>query len=182
MEMLSFATLAALTLASALFVVRTANLVHATLALGASLVATAALFALLGASLLAGVQLLLYVGGVMTLALFGLMLTRRHESLAVPAESQNTGRAAAASLALFGAVAWAIFETPGLDTPPRDFPGGTRAVGHALVSTDLLAFELLSVLLLAAIVGAIVLARRRDPSAPMQAGPPKRAATAGVER
>lgn len=166
-EDVAFATAAACALASALFVVRSANLVHAALWLGVTLLSTAALYATLGASFLAGVQVLLYVGGVITLMLFGVMITRKHDTIVVRAESHGQRRGAVAAAALFGVVADAIRRTDGLDAPPGSNaapPGATEALGRSLIGEYVLAFEVLSLLLLVAIIGAIVIARRRDPA------------------
>ena len=165
MESLGFALFAGAALVSALFVVRSSNLVHAVLWLAASLLATAALYAMLGASFLAGVQALVYVGGVVTLMIFGVMITRKHEGLAAPAESARSGAGIAVAGLLFGAVVAAIRATPGLDAPDQTLvQRATPAdLGRALVVDHVLAFEALSLLLLVAIIGAIVIARRRDP-------------------
>ncbi len=169
MEASLFGLLAALALVPAYLAVRGSNLVHATLWLGASLLATAGIYAALGASFLAAAQALVYVGGVVTLMIFGVMMTRRHEGLVAPAESRKPGRAAAVSVALFAAVAQAIRATDGLDAPlPAPNRDGAGALGRALVVDHVLAFEALSLLLLAAIVGAIVIARRRDPGPPAE--------------
>jgi NADH-quinone oxidoreductase subunit J len=173
-DAIGFGVSAACALASAVFVVRSTNLVHAALWLGVTLLATAAVYALLGASFLAGVQVLLYVGGIITLMLFGVMITRKHESVVVPAEAQSQGRAAVVALALFGVLASAIRSTEGLDAPlqaGRAPSGATEALGRALLGEYLLAFEVVSLLLLVAIIGAIVIARRRDPAPPVAAEP-----------
>jgi NADH:ubiquinone oxidoreductase subunit 6 (subunit J) len=161
-----FGIAAACALASALFVVQSDNLVHAALWLGVTLLSTAGVYAILGASLLAGVQVLLYVGGVVTLVLFGVMITRKHEGIVVRAESRNRVRGGAAAVALFAVVAAAIRRTEGLDAPPRrvvELTGSTEALGRSLLGEYVLAFEVLSLLLLVSIIGAIVIARRRDP-------------------
>ncbi len=163
METAFFAFIAAAMLVPGYFAVRNANLIHAALWLGASLLATAGMYAMLGASFLAGVQVLVYVGGIVTLMLFGVMMTRTHEGLVAPAESQNTARAAAVAVTLFAVIAQAINRTDGLDTPLTSPDRNDVAeLGRALVVDHVLAFEALSVLLLAAIVGAVVLARRRE--------------------
>ena len=157
---------AACAVLSAIFVVRSADLIRAVLWLGITLIATAALYAMLGASFLAGVQLLLYVGGVMTLMVFGVMITRRHEGIAtVTADTVEPVRGAIVAATLFGAVASAIVKTEGLDvTPAQPPPLVTLAdLGRAILYEHVLAFEVLSLLLLAAIIGAVVIARRRDP-------------------
>ncbi|MFO0555643.1 MAG: NADH-quinone oxidoreductase subunit J [Polyangiaceae bacterium] len=161
MSLVGFGIIAACVLLAALFVVRSQNLVHATLWLGLTLVGTAALYAMLGASFLAGVQVLLYVGGVMTLMLFGVMLTRRHDGLVVQAERMPPLRGAVVAAGFFGVLAAAIAksELPSTSAPS---PVETAAVGAALFRDHVLAFEVLSVLLLAAIIGAVAIARRRD--------------------
>ncbi len=160
---IGFAVLASCALVSAYFVARSEDLVHAVLWLAASLLVTAAIYAMLGASVLAGVQALVYVGGVITLMIFGLMITRRHDTAIVRAESQGIVRGGLVASALFALLAWAILATPGLDAPVDVSPLPPAELGRALVQRHVLAFEVLSVLLLAAMVGAIVIARRRDP-------------------
>lgn len=163
---IGFGLVAACALLSAIFVVRSANLIRAVLWLGVTLVATAALYAMLGASFLAGVQLLLYVGGVMTLMVFGVMITRRHEGIATTStDTTNPVRGAIVAMALFGVVANAIVKTEGLDAAPVPPPAPLTLpdLGHAILGEHVLAFEVLSLLLLAAIIGAVVIARRRDP-------------------
>jgi NADH-quinone oxidoreductase subunit J len=182
-ESIAFVVGGGVALLSAVYVVRTANLIHAALWLGLTLLATAGLYAMLGASFLAGIQVLLYIGGVITLMLFAVMITRRHEGLVVPADTRGRVRALAASGAIFGVVAAAIGATPSLDDPPRlpgaiaelPAPATTADIGRALLGQHVLAFEVVSVLLLAAVIGAIVIARRRDQEpapAPLAAHPP----------
>lgn len=159
-----FGFVAACALLSAFFVVRSNNLVRAALWLGVTLLSTAALYAMLDASFLAGVQVLLYVGGISILMVFGVMMTRRHDGISVEAESANVPRGVFAAGAVFGVIAGAIQMTPELDrelpTPP---PVSINDLGRGLLVDHVLAFEVLSLLLLIAIIGAIVIARRRDP-------------------
>ena len=165
MNPIGFGAVAACALLSAVFVVRGADLIRAVLWLGITLVATAALYAMLGASFLAGVQLLLYVGGVMTLMVFGVMITRRHEGIAATAtDTVNPARGALVAAALFALVAAAIVKTDGLDAAPAA-PLALADLGRAILVEHVLAFEALSLLLLAAVLGAVVIARRRDPEA-----------------
>lgn len=170
---LGFGVLAACLLLSAMFVVRSRNLVHGVLWLGLTLVITAALFVTLEASFLAGVQVMLYVGGVVTLMAFGVMLTRRHDGRAAVAGSVGPGRGALCAAAIFGIVAQAVVrgELPASPVAP---PLTTAELGTGLVTTHVLAFEVLSFLLLAAIIGAVVIARRRDPGAPVEKPLPRR--------
>lgn len=161
---LAFGVVAACALLSAVFVVRAVDLIRAVLWLGITLIATAALYAMLGASFLAGVQLLLYVGGVMTLMVFGVMITRRHEGIAPTAtDTVNPIPGAIIAASLFGLVATAILSTDGLDAVSALPPLTLADLGRAILVDYVLAFEALSLLLLAAIIGAVVIARRRDP-------------------
>ncbi len=171
---IAFGLVAACALASAIFVVRSANLIRAVLWLGVTLLATAVLYAMMDASFLAAVQVLLYVGGVVTLMIFGVMITRRHEGIVVRADTAKPLRAMVPAAALFGIVAAAIRATDGLDADvSRAAPAIAPAdLGRALMHDQVLAFEVASVLLLGALVGAIVIARRRDPGdSPLEATP-----------
>jgi len=163
MQTIAFGVVAACMAISALAVVLSRRLVRAVLWLAVTLCATAALYAMQGASFIAGVQVLVYVGGVVTLMIFGVMVTRRHEGIAVEIETTRAGRAALAALAVFGVVAFAIETTPGLDAPVEPHAMTTAELGRALLVDHVFAFEVMSFLLLVAIVGAIVIARRKDP-------------------
>jgi NADH-quinone oxidoreductase subunit J len=165
-ETFCFGLAAACALLSALFVVRSTNLVHAALWLGVTLLTTAVLYAMFGASFLAGVQVLVYVGGVITLMIFGVMITRRHDGVVVQAESARQARGVVVAGGFFGIVAAAIRSTEGLDVGLVPNAISPADLGRAFLREQVLAFETLSVLLLGAIVGAIVIARRRDPGAP----------------
>ncbi len=159
---IAFGLIAASLLLSALLAVSSKNLVHGVLWLGVTLASTAVLYLVLDAPFMAGIQLLLYVGGVMTLMIFGLMLTRQSGGTAVTRDQRSRGRGAIVASLLFGVIAAATLFTKGLDglvAPPR---ATTPELGMALLTEHLLAFEVLSVLLLAAMIGAIVLSRRRD--------------------
>lgn len=159
---LGFGVVAAIILISGLFVVRSRNLIHAVLWLAVTLLGTAALYAMLDAPFLAGVQVLTYVGGVVTLTIFGVMVTRRHDGPVAAAENASNERGFIAAVALFAVLAIAIWKTP-LPPSPAPAPTTTTQLARALLDDHLLAFEAVSLLLLAAIVGAVVLARRRDP-------------------
>lgn len=168
MTSVAFGVVVAAMLIAALMVATAHNLVHGVLWLGAMLLATAALYVLLAAPFLAGIQVLLYAGGVITLMIFGVMLTRTTPDTAVQRRGRLGGAVAAA--ALFGTVAGAIARSGGVlsgsDQPAPGAPAvGTADLGRELLGTHVLAFEVLSLLLLAAMIGAVVLARRRDPPA-----------------
>ena len=162
-EELGFGLLAlALVGVPAVRVVTCRDLVRAILWLAATLLGTAVLYALLHAPFLAGVQVLTYVGGVVTLMVFGVMVTRKHEATAFTIDGAARLRGALAALAFFVVVAVAILRTDLSSLTPVE-PPSTQELAFSLLDRYLLAFEVASVLLLAAIVSAVVLARRRDP-------------------
>jgi NADH-quinone oxidoreductase subunit J len=163
MEWLAFSVIALVILNSALYVVKSTDLVHTVFWLALTLLGTAALFVHLDAEFLAAVQVLLYTGGVVTLMLFGVMLTRRIEGVSVRHESGTKVRAIAAALAVFGAIVSAIYrDKQTTHAVATDLPD-TEALGQLIFQDLVLPFELLSLLLLAAMVGAIALARKVDP-------------------
>ena len=148
-------------LIAALFAAASRNLVRAVMWLGVVLALTAVLFVALGAGFLATIQVLLYIGGVVTLLIFGVMLTSRAEGVAVPRPTRRKLPAAIVSLAMFAAMSAAILKAGDLG-PVAPAPAGGRELAGILLGKDLLAFEALSLLLLAAMIGAIVLARPKD--------------------
>jgi NADH-quinone oxidoreductase subunit J len=146
---------------AAVRVVTTRNVVHAALYLVGTLLGAAALYVLLFAEFVAWVQVLVYVGAIVVLMLFGLMLTR------APIGSANFDNdqrliAAVCAGALFGVTSWIMLRAFEGQTVSFDRARGTiaRSVGEVIFSSFVLPFEVVSVLLLAALVGAVVIARR----------------------
>lgn len=160
-DTIGFGIVAAVTVVSALYVVRCTDLVHAVLWLAVTLLGTAVLYAMLDAPFLAGVQVLTYVGGVVTLMVFGVMLTQRHDGSVAAAGNVKSLRGAAAAVALFALLFVAIGKSDP-QTMTESAAPTTAELAKSLLDEHLVAFEALSLLLLAAIVGAVVLARRKD--------------------
>lgn len=160
---LVFALLGLVGLAAAVLVVTTDQLVHAALWLVVTLGSLAGCYLVLGAEFVAWVQVLIYVGAVVVLLLFGLMLTRAPIGRSADLDAPLPQRIAAAVVG-FGTAA--VLVTVVLDafrTAYVELPGqvGTAEVaGESVFRHWVLPFEVLSVLLLAALVGAIVLSRR----------------------
>ncbi len=157
----AFVLIGVVAVASALLVVTSRNLVHAALWLVVSLGALAGEYLLLTAEFVAWVQVLIYVGAVVVLLLFGLMLTRAPIGASDQLTGGNRWAAAVVGLATAGTLVTVVvqaFHAEYIDLEPET--GGTaRVTGEALFRNWVLPFELLSVLLLAALVGAIVLSR-----------------------
>lgn len=164
MEPIVFGLVAAAGVLAALAVVAWGNLVHCVLWLALVLLDTAVAFVLLDAPFLGVIQVMLYAGGVVTLMLFAIMLTRRGGGIALRNERDpvRRGPALVISGGLFGLMAWAILGSENLATSSVNVQPDAKALALAFLTEDVLAFEVLSILLLAATVGAIVIARRRD--------------------
>ncbi|MBI2105069.1 MAG: NADH-quinone oxidoreductase subunit J [Candidatus Omnitrophica bacterium] len=152
--------LAAMVLAGAVWVVTLRNLFRAALSLGVVLLGVAGLFLLLEAEFLAFVQILIYVGAILTLVVFAIMLTARLQgtpgTAASPASRQRVGGALAA-LALFAVLAGATQPLLWPEAPPAGAVP-LAALGQQLVTRLILPFEVISLVFVAAIVGAIAIA------------------------
>jgi NADH:ubiquinone oxidoreductase subunit 6 (subunit J) len=158
-ETLAFAAVAVVLLASSLGVVLTPNLFHAVLYLAAALVATGVVFLLLDAPFLFGVQLLLYAGGVVTIVVFAIMLTERLVGASIQQSSRYLINGALLSAAVFVGVMGFVVQLPAAGDGtawPADL---TAAVGRALVGPYAVPLELLGVLLVIALLGALYFAR-----------------------
>lgn len=161
-----FILVAATTLGAALMVVTARNLVHSALWLIASLFGVAVVYALLEAGFLAVVQVVVYIGAIAILMIFAIMLTRNVAQDSGPRFNANWAWAFAIALLMFVVLGWILSNWSGFSTPGAPLAEGAdplRELGVALVSPDgyVLAFELASVLLLAALIGAIVVAWER---------------------
>ena len=161
-ETVGFWTVAVVLLASSLATVLTPNLFHAVLFLAVALVATGGVFLLLDAPFLFGVQLLLYAGGVVTVMVFAIMLTERIVGERISQTSRYIVNGALVSAAVLAAIVGLLVRRPGEALVPRTVPDTTVAIGTALVGRFAGPFELLAVLLVAALLGAIYLARTED--------------------
>ena len=158
MRDLAFWGLAACLLAAALAVVTTKSLFRAVFALSGALVATAGLYLLLTAHLLAAVQILLYTGGVLTLVVFALVVAGANTE---GARWRRAIPSAVLSLAVFAALAASVRKLPA--TLPAGGLESGKDAGLLLFGDYLVPFELLSVLLLGAVFGALLLARKDRP-------------------
>jgi NADH:ubiquinone oxidoreductase subunit 6 (subunit J) len=159
LEPIAFWGLAAMLLASALAVVLSKNLFHSVLYLALALVGTAGIFLTLEAEFLAAVQILLYAGGVITIVVFAIVVTERLVGDRITQTSRHLVSGGLAALVLFVVLAAFIRRRPLPPSPPA-MPGDlTRAIGQAVLTRWVLPFELLGVLFLAALLGAIYFAR-----------------------
>ncbi|MEJ8670645.1 NADH-quinone oxidoreductase subunit J [Streptomyces sp. NBC_01017] len=150
------------TFGAALVTVTTRQLVHAALWLVVTLGGLAVEYLLLTAEFIAWVQVLIYVGSVVVLLLFGLMLTRAPIGRSPDADSGNRWAALTVAVAAAATLIWVVVDAFRATWIDLDGPaaGSTKATGESLFQNWVLPFEALSVLLLAALVGAIVLSRK----------------------
>ncbi|MEW1754049.1 NADH-quinone oxidoreductase subunit J [Streptomyces angustmyceticus] len=159
---IAFVLVGIATLGAAVVTVTTKQLVHAALWLVVALGGIAVEYLLLTAEFIAWVQVLIYVGSVVVLLLFGLMLTKAPIGRSPDADSGNRWAALAVALASAAALVWVVvdgFRATWI-TLGGAAQGSAEASGRSLFQYWVLPFEALSVLLLAALVGAIVLSRR----------------------
>jgi NADH-quinone oxidoreductase subunit J len=159
-----FYLLSGLAIASGVLVITRKNPVHSALALILTLLSVAGLYLMLYAPFVAGVQIILYVGGIMVLFLFVIMLVNLERS---QKEKQFNQQWVAGLLAAFGlGLLFVLIYTKGkaaFAQPVVQLPEGqnTQAVGTVLYSTYMFPFEIASLLLLVAIIGAVVMAKKR---------------------
>lgn len=163
---LVFLGVGAVILASALLVVTTRNLVHAALWLIVTLFGVAVLYAILNAGFLAVVQVVIYIGAIAILFIFAVMLTRRDMLDRGPQHNRGWWLSALLAVIAFGALVGTLWGWNGLSRIAAPMPAGFDAVGalgDALIKPDafVLPFEVASVLLLAALIGAVYVAFTR---------------------
>ena len=161
-QLVSMALLGLMMIGAALGVVLLSNIVYSAFLLGAVFVSLSGLFILLNAGFVAAAQILIYVGAVNVLILFGIMLVNKREDFVVQANAW-IGKAVSAvvCLGLFALLGTMILSTPwSLSDAIAAGDNATVVIGLHLFSDFLLPFEVASVLLLIALLGAIVLARR----------------------
>jgi len=157
---LLFYLIAAVTVAGAAGVALSRNILYSCLGLLAALLGAGALYVLLSADFVAVTQLLIYIGGVLVLVLFAVMLTNRITEVNV----SNASFGLFGGFLLFVAAAPVLLAvaviTPWQAKPPPELAPTTRAIGDAFLSRWLLPFEVASLVLLATLIGAVVIARK----------------------
>jgi len=155
-----FGVMAAVMIGSALKVVTTRNVVHAALWLILVLAGAAGQFLLLGAEFVGVTQVLVYIGAIVVLFLFGIMLTRASMGDDETAAGEKRSMAIAVAVLLLVVMSGALIDSFQDIRLVIDEPQRTATVSDSIFSQYIVAFEAVSVLLLAALIGAIVVARR----------------------
>ena len=161
--LLVFYFFAALAVVGAVMMVTRKNAVHSAVYLVLTFVAVAAIYVLLDAEFLFAVQILVYAGGILVLFLFVIMLVNLEEPRRYSGGRLHLGLSTALTLLLFGMLA-TVFVKEAPQAPAAVAPmaeGNLQTVGWLLYRNYLIPFEVVSVLLLVAMIGAIVLGRPR---------------------
>jgi len=155
-----FYLIAAVTVVSALGVALSHNVVYSAFALMGALLGIAATFVLLGADFLGAVQLLVYVGGILVLTLFAVMLTHRIADVRVSNRAVGRGMGAVVVLAVFGWMVHVAGQAAWVVRDPAAPAPTTYGIGDAFLTQYILPFEIASIVLLAALIGAVVVSRK----------------------
>jgi NADH-quinone oxidoreductase subunit J len=158
---IAFGIIAALMIFSAIKVVTTSNVVHAASFLVMVLAGAAAQFILLGAEFVAITQVMVYIGAIVVLFLFGIMLTKAPMKGEEHPHRDRWIAGLGTSVVLLGVLVYGLIDGFGRSKLPPDMtPTDTGVLSDAIYSNYIIAFEAVSLLLLAAAVGAIVISRR----------------------
>jgi NADH-quinone oxidoreductase subunit J len=156
----AFYLLAALALGGALAVAYSRNVVYSAIGLLGSLLGAGALYVLLSADFVAVTQLLVYVGGVMVLVLFAVMLTSKITEVNISNRSFGLFGGGLLFVAMAPVLVAVALASPWRTVEPGPLAPTTAAIGDALLTRWLLPFEVASLVLLATLIGAVVIARK----------------------
>lgn len=156
-----FLSICMLVVVSALWVVISPNLVHSAVSLLFTLFGVAGLYVFLYADFMAASQVIIYVGGILVLIIFGVMLTNKISDQNVSNKSQNRFPSAIMCFTLLAMQFNVIFNTRWHIDTPIIRESTVNDIGMLLLSKYLLPFEIVSILLLAALIGAAMLSRKK---------------------
>ncbi|MEP7047295.1 MAG: NADH-quinone oxidoreductase subunit J [Ilumatobacteraceae bacterium] len=157
---IGFGVVAAIMIVFAINVVRSSNVVHAALSLVAVMSGAAAQYLLLAAEFVAVTQVLVYIGAVMILFLFGVMLTRARVGKETDLNNKSWALGIPVALLMLGIMGYVLVKGFGDDRLTPAAQVSTAELSDSIFKPFLLPFEALSFVLLAAVIGAIVLARK----------------------
>ncbi len=155
-----FYVFAAWTLASAAIMVFARNIIYNAIGLLFTFVGVAGLYVMLGADFLAATQMLIYVGGILVLLLFGVMLSQRFTGLEMRTDTLRMWPALLVCAGVAAIMIRLIMSNPWQVTNTAEMAPTVKNLGLLLMTDYLIPFEIVSVLLLAALVGAAFIARR----------------------
>ncbi len=161
-EFLAFFILSLFVIGGAVFMISFTKVVHMVVSIAFTFISLSGLYVLLEAEFVAFVQVLIYAGALSILMIFGIMMTRHQDNEDVPRRPLHNFLVAVGVLCFFGILFFAIQRTsfPGGDFHPGE--DNTLAIGELLYNQYVIPFEIVSVLLTVAFIGAIVLAKREE--------------------
>lgn len=169
---IAFFVFAFITVGSAVFLLITKNVLYAAFSLLLTFLGMAGLYVFAGADFLAVSQIMIYVGGILVLLIFGVMLTRKQQEdkasnqpNLILVASQNRTVAVGIAIVLFGGFLKAIFEANFHIIRAVNAPQSSiKKIGLNLITNDVFAFELIGILLLVALIGASFIAKKEEKS------------------
>ncbi|MBI3871802.1 MAG: NADH-quinone oxidoreductase subunit J [candidate division Zixibacteria bacterium] len=161
---LAFLALAFLIIVASLFVVSSRNIFHSAIFLILALFGVAGIFVLLEAPFLAAAQVLIYVGAISILMIFAVMLTARIADGQLRYTNEQVPTGLLVSLGLLVVMLYSLWQTPIPTSAAAPVSGAGRKLGELFLTQYVLPFEIISVLLLTALIGALVIAKK-DPRA-----------------
>ena len=150
------------TIISAVMVVQSKQLLYSAIALLFTFVGVAGLYIFLWADFIAVVQVVVYVGGILVLIVFGIMLTNKITSVNISHTSVQRGIGATVVLGILVGIGFMIIKTPWYQVAATEPAQTTETIGRLLMMDYLLPFEVASLLLLGALIGATTLSRKED--------------------
>jgi len=157
-----FYVLAAMTIISAAIVAFSNKIIYAAFALLFTLFGFATLYIYLSADFIAVSQILIYVGGILILILFGVMLTTKIYDVTIKSERNPVFPSLITGVGALVVIGFVIFKTPWNAVVDKEFETMAPEVGTAIMGKFLLPFEAASILLLAALIGSVLLARSEE--------------------
>ncbi|KAA0548583.1 NADH-quinone oxidoreductase subunit J [Bacillus sp. BGMRC 2118] len=161
-EFIAFLLLALVAIAGGILMINLTKVVHMVLALVFSFISIAGIFVLLSAEFVAAVQILIYSGAITIIMLFGIMLTR-HNDTSEPVSSIGKRILVLGGIAAFAITMYFGIYDLDLQSQAKDLHiDNTKQIGIELYTKYIIPFELTSVVLLVALVGAVILAKRDD--------------------
>ena len=162
MAEITFWFIAGLTIISAVMVVYSKKLLNSAIALLFTLFGVAGLYIFLWADFLAAVQVVVYIGGILILIILGIMLTNRITTVHISHSSFQRGYGGMVVVGLMGFLGWMIVRTPWLQKQALEPEQTVATIGRLLLTDYLMPFEVTSVLLLGALIGAATLSRAEE--------------------
>lgn len=155
-----FYALALLTVVSAMVTAFSRNIVHSAFALFGALAGVAGIYVLLAADFLFIIQIFIYIGGILVVAIFAVMLTQGIAEVNVSNRAVGVAPALVTILVAGGVMLYALLRTPWFLGKPGPVTPTTYGIGNAFLGSYVLPFEVASMVLLAALIGAIVISRQ----------------------